>query len=193
MSGFGLGTVGSHHQQPSVQIEDLFGPQFFDEPLPYLVRGCFSMEQFQIPASKRQKLMTNVANMPPLSAPAASSLRRKNSIHSPTTCADGPTSSPVERSAPPTSAPSKSKRVRTGCLTCRERHLKCDEAAPDCMNCRKSSRECKRGVRLNFIDVQVKDPPYIPPTVEWSGECMHRDFCTVLLSLLLTYCSPIPG
>ncbi|KAL2159494.1 hypothetical protein VTH06DRAFT_2499 [Thermothelomyces fergusii] len=28
-------------------------------------------------------------------------------------------------------AAAKSKRVRTGCLTCRERHLKCDEGAPD--------------------------------------------------------------
>ena len=28
-------------------------------------------------------------------------------------------------------AASKPKRVRTGCLTCRERHLKCDEGTPD--------------------------------------------------------------
>ncbi|KAK0621648.1 hypothetical protein B0T17DRAFT_618072 [Bombardia bombarda] len=61
----------------------------------------------------------------------------------------------------------KSRRVRTGCLTCRERHLKCDEGLPDCVNCRKSNRECKRGVRLNFIDIQVKDPPRAP-TLEWS-------------------------
>ena len=62
----------------------------------------------------------------------------------------------------------KSKRVRTGCLTCRERHLKCDEGLPECNNCRKSSRECRRGIRLNFIDVQVKDPPCLPPTADWS-------------------------
>ncbi|TWU79060.1 hypothetical protein ED733_008598 [Metarhizium rileyi] len=36
----------------------------------------------------------------------------------------------------------KLKRVRTGCLTCRERHLKCDEAIPDCINCRKGGRNC---------------------------------------------------
>lgn len=74
----------------------------------------------------------------------------------------------AERPAPPPVA--KSRRVRTGCLTCRERHLKCDEAVPDCLNCRKSSRECKRGVRLNFIDVQVRDPPLLPPTADWEGE-----------------------
>ncbi|KAH6662913.1 C6 zinc finger domain-containing protein [Plectosphaerella plurivora] len=65
--------------------------------------------------------------------------------------------------------PTKSRRVRTGCLTCRERHLKCDEGLPDCLNCRKSNRHCKRGVRLNFIDIQVKQPPrLLPPTADWS-------------------------
>lgn len=63
----------------------------------------------------------------------------------------------------------KPKRVRTGCLTCRERHLKCDEGLPNCQNCRKSSRECKRGVRLNFIDTTVKSKHIIPPTNDWKG------------------------
>ena len=67
-----------------------------------------------------------------------------------------------------TAASAKPKRVRTGCLTCRERHLKCDEGLPHCQNCRKSSRTCKRGVRLNFIDTQVKNPQIIPPTAEWN-------------------------
>lgn len=58
-------------------------------------------------------------------------------------------------------AANKPKRVRTGCLTCRERHLKCDEGQPTCLNCRKSARECRRGVRLNFIDTQCKQPPII--------------------------------
>ncbi|KAG9240352.1 hypothetical protein BJ878DRAFT_546339 [Calycina marina] len=64
-------------------------------------------------------------------------------------------------------AAKKPKRVRTGCLTCRERHLKCDEGLPNCVNCTKSSRECKRGVRLNFIDTQVKNPHIIAPTKDW--------------------------
>ncbi|KAL4889443.1 hypothetical protein BDV59DRAFT_118071 [Aspergillus ambiguus] len=59
----------------------------------------------------------------------------------------------------------KARRVRTGCLTCRERHLKCDEAQNQCQNCRKSGRICRRGVRLNFIDTQVSAPPHyiVPP------------------------------
>ncbi|KAL4784224.1 hypothetical protein BJX76DRAFT_328023 [Aspergillus varians] len=58
----------------------------------------------------------------------------------------------------------KRKRVRTGCFTCRDRHLKCDEAQGQCQNCRKSGRLCRRGVRLNFVDTQVVAPPtYILP------------------------------
>lgn len=53
----------------------------------------------------------------------------------------------------------KPKRVRTGCLTCRQRHLKCDEGKPVCQNCRKSNRKCVTGVRLNFIDTKVEKPP----------------------------------
>lgn len=64
-------------------------------------------------------------------------------------------------------AAGRPKRVRTGCLTCRERHLKCDEGLPDCGNCQKSGRLCKRGVRLNFIDTTVKTPPVTPPSEDW--------------------------
>jgi hypothetical protein len=65
-------------------------------------------------------------------------------------------------------AANKPKRVRTGCLTCRERHLKCDEGLPICQNCRKSNRTCKRGVRLNFIDTQVKAPAVMAPIHDWN-------------------------
>ncbi|KAF5553863.1 regulatory for the arginine catabolic pathway [Fusarium napiforme] len=75
--------------------------------------------------------------------------------------------SPMPASNP---IPVKGKRVRTGCLTCRERHLKCDEAVPDCMNCRKRGRECKRGVRLNFLDVNLHRPAAIPSPGGWEVE-----------------------
>ncbi|KAL4931632.1 Zn(II)2Cys6 transcription factor domain-containing protein [Aspergillus undulatus] len=61
----------------------------------------------------------------------------------------------------------KRKRVRTGCFTCRDRHLKCDAAHGQCQNCLKSGRLCRRGVRLNFVDTQVVAPPtYIRPPAE---------------------------
>ncbi|CAM1511001.1 Fc.00g085140.m01.CDS01 [Cosmosporella sp. VM-42] len=74
------------------------------------------------------------------------------------------TETPTEVS---TNTPTKAKRVRTGCLTCRERHLKCDEAVPDCVNCRKSNRTCKRGMRLNFLEVSVHKPIWVPSPAQW--------------------------
>lgn len=67
-----------------------------------------------------------------------------------------------------TLAAKKPKRVRTGCLTCRERHLKCDEGLPNCQNCLKSNRNCKRGVRLNFIDTKVEPVPILPQSHDWA-------------------------
>ncbi|KAH9439177.1 hypothetical protein MCOR02_002747 [Pyricularia oryzae] len=106
-----------------------------------------------------------------MSASPAAGDRKRPSMARAVAAATSAPAAADDMSSPTAATPvatNKPRRVRTGCLTCRERHLKCDEGTPDCLNCRKSNRECKRGVRLNFIDVQVKSPPYIPPTVEWS-------------------------
>ena len=42
------------------------------------------------------------------------------------------------------------RRVRTGCLTCRERRIKCDELEPICRQCLRSDRICKKGMRVRF-------------------------------------------
>ncbi|KIW84726.1 hypothetical protein Z517_00114 [Fonsecaea pedrosoi CBS 271.37] len=34
-------------------------------------------------------------------------------------------------------------KVRSGCVTCKARHLKCDEERPSCQRCIRSKRECK--------------------------------------------------
>ncbi|KIX96706.1 uncharacterized protein Z520_07425 [Fonsecaea multimorphosa CBS 102226] len=48
-----------------------------------------------------------------------------------------------------------SRRGRTGCLTCRRRHLKCDEEfKPDCTRCRRSGRECVPDDLLTFRNSQ---------------------------------------
>ncbi|THY68064.1 hypothetical protein D6C77_00829 [Aureobasidium pullulans] len=36
----------------------------------------------------------------------------------------------------------KHRRTRSGCFTCRQRRVKCDEAHPTCERCRKGKREC---------------------------------------------------
>ena len=35
------------------------------------------------------------------------------------------------------------RRTKTGCLTCRRRHIKCGEERPVCDNCMKSKRDCE--------------------------------------------------
>lgn len=78
-------------------------------------------------------------------------------------------------------AENKAKRVRTGCLTCRERHLKCDEALGRCLNCRKSDRVCRRGVRLNFIDIQTVAPPHTIDRVH-GAKVTFRDDSRIIAS-----------
>lgn len=41
-------------------------------------------------------------------------------------------------------------RSRTGCLTCRQRKLKCDEQKPVCGQCTKANRECVAGSGIVF-------------------------------------------
>lgn len=74
-----------------------------------------------------------------------------------------------ERTPPTLHKSSKSKRVRTGCLTCRDRHLKCDEGTPVCMNCLKSNRNCQRGLRINWQDTPSKHVPFLlAQSNDWS-------------------------
>ncbi|KAL4931275.1 putative C6 finger domain protein [Aspergillus undulatus] len=70
------------------------------------------------------------------------------------------------------------KRTKTGCLTCRQRRIKCDEEKPVCKNCTKSKRECKGyAQRLIFKNplgvpgVPSAIPPQpIPPPHQYEGQ-----------------------
>lgn len=59
----------------------------------------------------------------------------------------------------------KRSRTRSGCVTCRDRHIKCDEQQPICKNCIKSNRKCYRGIRLNFTQYTFYDPDEHKPKV----------------------------
>ncbi|SPQ22550.1 e5e08d0d-3454-4405-aeb2-365dbff5eb0a [Thermothielavioides terrestris] len=50
--------------------------------------------------------------------------------------------SPASSTWPPHSGRKGSKKVRTGCITCKIRKVKCDEAKPYCMRCTKTGRRC---------------------------------------------------
>lgn len=45
--------------------------------------------------------------------------------------------------APPAPSGKHAKRTRTGCLTCRRRHYKCDETHPRCVRCIKAKARCE--------------------------------------------------
>lgn len=57
----------------------------------------------------------------------------------------------------------KHSRTRSGCLTCRDRHMKCDEQQPVCKNCQRSKRRCYRGIRLNFTQYSIYLPSPAAP------------------------------
>ncbi|KAK0717883.1 hypothetical protein B0T26DRAFT_776982 [Lasiosphaeria miniovina] len=54
------------------------------------------------------------------------------------------------------------RRTKTGCLTCRKRRIKCDEAHPTCGNCKKSKREC---LGYDPIFKQQQGPAAIQPAL----------------------------
>lgn len=186
--GFGLGAMNfSHHHQPMLSDSHVAHPsnplasytQHAEPSPPYTATPTSHHspdDHFEAPPPKRQKLTT-----PGPAEPTRTAVKRNASAMdteldpahtgpapSRRRLSDGSTAE-NKAAAPANPAVTKSRRVRTGCLTCRERHLKCDEGLPDCNNCRKSNRDCKRGVRLNFIDTQVKTPPIIPRSLDWSG------------------------
>lgn len=75
----------------------------------------------------------------------------------------------------------KRSRTRSGCITCRDRHMKCDEQMPVCQNCINSRRRCYRGVRLNFTQYTIYDPREGRPT--WTQD-YYDGFQTFKLHLI---------
>ncbi|KAK9314539.1 fungal-specific transcription factor domain-containing protein [Lipomyces starkeyi] len=63
------------------------------------------------------------------------------------------------------SADEPRKRVRTGCLTCRGRHRKCDEAKPVCENCRSKRLQCHWSVKGLFSQ---SNSQHVSPAAHYS-------------------------
>ncbi|KAJ4362505.1 Protein png1 [Neocucurbitaria cava] len=69
------------------------------------------------------------------------------------------------------------RKTQTGCLPCRERHIKCGEEHPSCANCTRSERRCEgynSGV-ISKLHVESQNRPYSVPPSQGSGAIMAQD------------------
>ncbi|GKZ98508.1 hypothetical protein AnigIFM59636_003303, partial [Aspergillus niger] len=102
-----------------------------------------------------------------------------NIVPSPDTSAEAQGDSTTALSGSRSTQKVPKKRTKSGCLTCRQRRIKCGEEKPICNNCIKSRRDCKGyGSRLDFKDplgitgttsqpVTVSTEPFnVPPPSE---------------------------
>lgn len=182
--GFGAGTMdvpprlahpqhsGSEsHAGPGLPLSgNIYVP--YEEPSPPDTIGSsnYTTDQFEVPPAKRQRLSgpsgagTGLDTHPRTALPSL-----PDAEFMADTSGKGSRVAKGQNAAP--AAAKKAQRKRSGCLTCRDRHISCDEDfAPECGNCRKSSRACIRGTRLNFHQIEVQAPPYLlPRSPGWTG------------------------
>ncbi|KAH9989884.1 hypothetical protein F4779DRAFT_259484 [Xylariaceae sp. FL0662B] len=63
----------------------------------------------------------------------------------------------------------KTRKVRTGCITCKKRHIKCDEAKPHCRNCLESRGHCE-----GYVAKPTKKPASPPIQLCWDSKQSAR-------------------
>jgi hypothetical protein len=161
---------GSESHGPGVPLTGNVYVQY-EEPSPPDTIGSsnYTTDQFEIPPAKRQRL-----SGPSISGTSRDTLPRTALPSLPDAPFMADNTGKGSKAAKGLNAPppaKKAQRKRSGCLTCRDRHISCDEDfIPDCGNCRKSNRSCVRGTRLNFHQIEVQAPPYLlPRSPGWSG------------------------
>ncbi|KAI0509417.1 hypothetical protein F5B22DRAFT_328602 [Xylaria bambusicola] len=83
------------------------------------------------------------------------------------------------------------ERVRTGCITCKARKVKCDEGRPQCLRCKTSGRICE-GFRapplgsLSWSSLLQVRPSTIPVSESSSTELRSLDFFRCIIAPALT-------
>ncbi|PVI01728.1 hypothetical protein DM02DRAFT_671049 [Periconia macrospinosa] len=70
-------------------------------------------------------------------------------------------------------------RSSTGCRTCQQRHLKCDENRPECNRCLKSGKRCvpreQGATRPSFVLYTIsKSPPHFPRVNAFVQRSLHH-------------------
>ncbi|KAI1101947.1 hypothetical protein F4804DRAFT_314509 [Jackrogersella minutella] len=78
----------------------------------------------------------------------------------------------IERNQPPIKRRVNHMKVRTGCVTCKIRRVKCDEKKPSCDRCEKSGHMCAGYEAPN--PKRSKDPPPSVPSKKSTGPARLR-------------------
>ena len=82
----------------------------------------------------------------------------------------------------------KHKKSRKGCLTCKRRHVRCDENVPRCFNCSRGNRPCSYEAQEHddgsrVIPLDDEDPEIIPATItEQSGNTPNSNLSSKINS-----------
>lgn len=70
----------------------------------------------------------------------------------------------------------KAPRTKTGCWTCRERKVRCDEAKPICVNCTRLGLDCAGyGARITFRDDTPRVIQRMEPVTDVKGCAVYGD------------------
>lgn len=88
------------------------------------------------------------------------------------------------------SSSKKNTKAFSGCWTCRVRKVKCDEAKPDCLQCRRKGTQCAGyGVRLQWVNEHSKDDDVdlltsmLPPRSRIMSSMLRAQFILTLTAL----------
>ncbi|KAL4779435.1 hypothetical protein BJX76DRAFT_351789 [Aspergillus varians] len=81
-------------------------------------------------------------------------------------------------------------KVRTGCMTCKQRRVKCDEGKPSCRNCARTGRRCEgypqspTTEKANAqLQIQVYNLPFKVPGSQADRQLLHFYCCEAAGSL----------
>ncbi|KAH9894552.1 hypothetical protein F4778DRAFT_279397 [Xylariomycetidae sp. FL2044] len=91
-----------------------------------------------------------------------------------------------------TSAP----RVRSGCDTCKKRHIRCDETKPQCVNCLKSQRPCEgatynlsaspQSAAIGALPKQLRLDPHLFEFPDDTSDRYFREFVSLVQGKWIT-------
>ncbi|KAI1612854.1 hypothetical protein EDD36DRAFT_247110 [Exophiala viscosa] len=71
------------------------------------------------------------------------------------------------------------RRRKTGCLTCRQRRVKCDERKPTCERCEASNIHCAGYEQMRHIEVRHRPLPISPQSTQESPPSSRNDSSAV--------------